>query len=306
MEELRKLEKVQRMVKFMDSRGVSVSNSDHHCNRFLANFMLFLLEPCGELAIDDKCCLISELIPRVSNFSTPSLYFHPVFVIAFENRLEVLFTAFISVCGGCVSTHCHRTREQWYVQLAIPDLKLYFQGNKRRRKTGRYSEEEYCCKGVLKIFSWWGSGINCPPLLLFTIAHINIYVILFLVFILMFCCLFQILRIFLNFSLSLGFEPILAGSSLRSCSQMKENSLLQNCNKNIAMIGLDSMQKANSTLEDFVSIYSKSNLFDMLMVYCYDTHQYFFNLNTHVFLLSLLLVNHLRWWKLDLGSLSMQ
>jgi hypothetical protein len=85
MEELRKLEKVQRMVQFMDSRGVSVSNSDHHCNRFLANFMLFLLEPCGDLAIDDKCCLISELIPRVSNFFTPSLYLLSVLIIAFEN-----------------------------------------------------------------------------------------------------------------------------------------------------------------------------------------------------------------------------
>jgi len=80
MEELRKLEKVQRMVSFMDFHGVSVSNSDHHHNRFIANFMLFLLEPCGDLAIDDKCCLISELMPRVSNFTTPSmsLYLRPV------------------------------------------------------------------------------------------------------------------------------------------------------------------------------------------------------------------------------------
>jgi len=78
MEELRKLEKVQRMVSFMDLHGVSVSNFDHHCNRFLANFMLFLLEPCGDLAIDDKCCLISELMPRVSNFTTPSMYLRPV------------------------------------------------------------------------------------------------------------------------------------------------------------------------------------------------------------------------------------
>ncbi|CAK8567287.1 unnamed protein product [Lathyrus sativus] len=136
MEELRKLEKVQRMMGFMDSRGVSVSNSDHHCNRFLANFMLFLIEPCGELAIDDKCCLISELMPRLSSSFVEDAYQHIV------------------------------------------------------------TEQE-----------------------------------------------------------NSGFEQNLVGSALRSCNQMKEMNLLQNYDKNIAMIGLDSMQKANSTLEDFCRSY---------------------------------------------------
>jgi hypothetical protein len=72
-------------------------------------------------------------------------------------------------------------------------------------------------------------------------------------------------RNFLEFSLSLGFEQNLVGNALRSCSQMKGNNMLQSYNENIAMIGLDSMQKANSTLEDFVSIYSKSNFYDMIM-----------------------------------------
>ncbi|XP_045814518.1 uncharacterized protein LOC123908057 isoform X1 [Trifolium pratense] len=136
MEELRKLEKVQRMVQFMDSRGVSVSNSDHNCNRFLANFMFFLLEPCGELAIDDKCCLISELIPRLSSPFVEDAHQHIV------------------------------------------------------------TEQE-----------------------------------------------------------NSGFEQNLVGNALRSCSQMKENNMLQSYNENIAMIGLDSMQKANSTLEDFCRSY---------------------------------------------------
>jgi hypothetical protein len=64
-------------------------------------------------------------------------------------------------------------------------------------------------------------------------------------------------RNFLEFSLSLGFEQNLVGNALRSCSQMKENNMLQSYNENIAMIGLDSMQKANSTLEDFVSIFQE-------------------------------------------------
>lgn len=136
MEELRKLEKVQRMVSFMDSHGVSVSNSDHHCNRFLANFMLFLLEPCGDLAIDVKCCLISELMPRLSSPFVEDAYQHVV------------------------------------------------------------AEQE-----------------------------------------------------------SNGFEQNLDGNALHSCSQMKDNNLLHGYNENIAMIGLDSMQKANSTLEDFCRSY---------------------------------------------------
>lgn len=127
------------------------------------------------------------------------------------------------------------------------------------------------CRSIENIFMV-GVWNQMPSKAVFAIAHINIYIILFLVFILMFCCLFQILRVFLNFSLSLGFEQNLVGSALHSCTQKKENNLLQNYNKNIAMIELDSMQKANSTLEDFVSIYSKSNIFDILMAYCYDTH----------------------------------
>ncbi|XP_004502412.1 uncharacterized protein [Cicer arietinum] len=136
MEELRKLEKVQRMVEFMDSRGVSVLNSDHHCNRFLANFMLFLFEPCGELGIDDKCCLISELMPRLSSPFVEDSYQHIV------------------------------------------------------------TEQE-----------------------------------------------------------NSGFQQNHVGNAQCTCNQMKENNLLQSFDENMAMIGLDSMQNANSTLEDFCRSY---------------------------------------------------
>lgn len=78
---------------------------------------------------------------------------------------------------------------------------------------------------------------------------------------------------FLEFLLSLGFQQNHVGNAQCTCNQMKENNLLQSFDENMAMIGLDSMQNANSTLEDFVSIYSKSNLFDMIMVLCYNNKQ---------------------------------
>ncbi|KAJ1381995.1 hypothetical protein SESBI_44650 [Sesbania bispinosa] len=134
MEELRKLEKVQRMVEFMESRGVS--NSDHHSNRFLANLMLLLIEPCGELGMDDKRCLVSDLMPRLSSAFLEDAYQHIV------------------------------------------------------------TEQE-----------------------------------------------------------NSGFQENHVGNALLSCNQMKEYSLLQSYNENMAMVRLDSMQKANSTLEDFCRSY---------------------------------------------------
>ncbi|KAL1336593.1 hypothetical protein HN51_030959 [Arachis hypogaea] len=70
MEELRKLEKVQRMVQFMESRALLVTpSSNDHGHRFVANLMLFLLQPCGggDLSINDKCSLLSDLMPRLSS-----------------------------------------------------------------------------------------------------------------------------------------------------------------------------------------------------------------------------------------------
>ncbi|KAJ7956796.1 ATP synthase subunit B [Quillaja saponaria] len=69
MEELRKLEQVQRTLQYMESRGIITSSttmSDLHSNRFLANFVLFLIQPCGELDMEKKCSLISEHIPKIS------------------------------------------------------------------------------------------------------------------------------------------------------------------------------------------------------------------------------------------------
>ncbi|XP_020209044.1 uncharacterized protein LOC109793717 isoform X1 [Cajanus cajan] len=137
MEELRKLEKVQSMLEFMESRRVSNSD-DHRSNRFLANFILFLIEPCGDLAMNDKCCLLSQFIPTLSPAFLDDAYQH----------------------------HLVATKQE-----------------------------------------------------------------------------------------DSDFQQSLVGSALRSCNQTKEYSLLQSCNESTAMVELDSMQMANSTLEDFCRSY---------------------------------------------------
>ncbi|KAH7566884.1 hypothetical protein JRO89_XS08G0248800 [Xanthoceras sorbifolium] len=72
MEELRKLEQVQRTLLFMQSRGLLASsssnnnNNDDDANRFLANLILLLVQPCGELDMDKKFSLISQHLPNIS------------------------------------------------------------------------------------------------------------------------------------------------------------------------------------------------------------------------------------------------
>ncbi|XP_075653411.1 uncharacterized protein LOC142623830 isoform X4 [Castanea sativa] len=65
MEELRKLEQVQRTLKFMESRAISTS-SDPDSSRFLANLILLLAQPCGELDMDSKCTLVYTHMPKIS------------------------------------------------------------------------------------------------------------------------------------------------------------------------------------------------------------------------------------------------
>ncbi|BAT86535.1 hypothetical protein VIGAN_04420100 [Vigna angularis var. angularis] len=86
MEELRKLEKVQRMLEFMESRGVS--NSNHHSNRFLANFIIFMIQPCGDLAINDKCSVLSLFIPTLSSSFLEDAYQHHHFTTTSEQSSE--------------------------------------------------------------------------------------------------------------------------------------------------------------------------------------------------------------------------
>ncbi|XP_028755165.1 uncharacterized protein LOC114758699 isoform X2 [Neltuma alba] len=153
MDELMKLEQVQSMLDFMGSRGLvkCSTDSDHQSNRFLANLMLFLIQPCGKLGMDKKCSLVCEFMPRLS------------------------------------STLLEET-SHWL-------------------NHGGMMKEENSSIG----------HNHCTPL---------------------------------------GGQQNLVGNSLRlSCDQMTYNNLLRNNDENLAMVGLDSMEDANSTLEDFCRSY---------------------------------------------------
>ncbi|KAG1366534.1 hypothetical protein COCNU_13G003240 [Cocos nucifera] len=64
MEALRKLERVQRMLSFMEARGLSFN--DQGSDRFLAHFLLFLVQPRGIVNLEKRCDLISELLQKIS------------------------------------------------------------------------------------------------------------------------------------------------------------------------------------------------------------------------------------------------
>ncbi|XP_058179566.1 uncharacterized protein LOC131298228 isoform X2 [Rhododendron vialii] len=70
MEGLRKLEEVQRTILLMQSEGfMSCSNNssnDPDSDRFLSNFILLLIQPCGGLDVEKKCQLIYANLPKIS------------------------------------------------------------------------------------------------------------------------------------------------------------------------------------------------------------------------------------------------
>ncbi|XP_052189520.1 uncharacterized protein LOC127799489 isoform X2 [Diospyros lotus] len=65
MEELKTLERAQRTLQLMQSRGDNNPN-DPDSDRFLANLILLLLHPCGELNLEKKCQLIYENLTEIS------------------------------------------------------------------------------------------------------------------------------------------------------------------------------------------------------------------------------------------------
>ncbi|XP_074371879.1 uncharacterized protein LOC141712734 isoform X2 [Apium graveolens] len=70
MEGLKKLEKVQNTMMFIQNRGLIDSSSPHlnhpDANRFLANFILLLIQPCGNLDMEAKSGLISASLSKIS------------------------------------------------------------------------------------------------------------------------------------------------------------------------------------------------------------------------------------------------
>ncbi|KAF3439260.1 hypothetical protein FNV43_RR17536 [Rhamnella rubrinervis] len=66
MERLRKLEELQRTMILMESHGIHTNSSDHDSTRFVSNLVLFMVQPCGELDLDQKCRLVSDYVPKMS------------------------------------------------------------------------------------------------------------------------------------------------------------------------------------------------------------------------------------------------
>ncbi|XP_022009714.1 uncharacterized protein LOC110909014 isoform X1 [Helianthus annuus] len=65
MEELKELEEVQNVMLMMPAIDSSSPSADS--KRFLANFTLFMMQPCGELDMNQKCTLISDHFPKISS-----------------------------------------------------------------------------------------------------------------------------------------------------------------------------------------------------------------------------------------------
>lgn len=54
---------------FMESNNFisqTPKSSDSDSHRFLAQFIIFLMEPCGKLTVEEKCSLISQHLPKMS------------------------------------------------------------------------------------------------------------------------------------------------------------------------------------------------------------------------------------------------
>ncbi|CAN6241546.1 unnamed protein product [Urochloa humidicola] len=65
MEALRELERVQRVLSLMSSRGFG-DTGGAAADRFLAQFLLFMVRPADSLSLEKKFLLVSELLGKVT------------------------------------------------------------------------------------------------------------------------------------------------------------------------------------------------------------------------------------------------
>lgn len=69
------------MLSLVETQGLSTN--DRESDRFIANFLLFMVQPCGVLDIQKKCHLINEHLNKISMLS-----FHASLQSVFEEGLE--------------------------------------------------------------------------------------------------------------------------------------------------------------------------------------------------------------------------
>ncbi|MCD7468155.1 hypothetical protein HAX54_006099 [Datura stramonium] len=97
MDELRKLENVQKIIQMMESHGIISSSSNTHnasSLRFLADLALLLVAPCCELYIDAKCQLIIDHVPKFSH-----AFFEEALQCASEQGVEQMVNTGPLDCG---------------------------------------------------------------------------------------------------------------------------------------------------------------------------------------------------------------
>uniref|UniRef100_A0A7N0VLE9 Uncharacterized protein n=2 Tax=Kalanchoe fedtschenkoi TaxID=63787 RepID=A0A7N0VLE9_KALFE len=68
MEELKKLEQVQKVLSLMQSHRITSSSRlpAPESDRFLSSLVLLLMQPCGELGFEEKCQLVCDNVPKLS------------------------------------------------------------------------------------------------------------------------------------------------------------------------------------------------------------------------------------------------
>ncbi|XP_002532872.3 uncharacterized protein LOC8281241 [Ricinus communis] len=166
MEELRKLEEVQRMLMLMQLNGVVASSNNNDSNRFLASLILLMIKPCGGLQINEKCHLITQHMPKISAsfLEEASFLFNQRGILEMEDK--------VSGCRNVVSTTHAREDNDELKQKNFEDMAVVsFDSLQRANST----LEDFC----RSYFMFHEMDINSPqaifkflPVLSFTESYI--------------------------------------------------------------------------------------------------------------------------------------
>ncbi|XP_062149395.1 uncharacterized protein LOC133858003 isoform X2 [Alnus glutinosa] len=164
MEELKKLEQVQRTLGFMESRGMATS-SDLESNRFLANLIVLLIQPCGELGLEKKCSLVSEHMPKISAafLEEASLLLSREGISEVEDKhngccMPAMISCFRNFVDNSLQLDCDNKKDAGLLQTNFEDMAMVgFDAMQRANST----LEDFC----RSYFMFHGMDVNRPQLL---------------------------------------------------------------------------------------------------------------------------------------------
>ncbi|OAY33429.1 hypothetical protein MANES_13G095500v8 [Manihot esculenta] len=169
MEDLRKLEEEQRMLMFMQSHGV-VSSSNKDSSRFLANLILLVIKPCGNLDLNEKCSLICEQIPKISSsfLEQASLLFNSQGPVQMEDKVS----GFQKSCVGSFPSPVSDRKDNGLKKKDFEDMAVVGLDAMQRANS---TLEDFC----RSYFMFHGMDMNHPqsifkflPVLSFTESYI--------------------------------------------------------------------------------------------------------------------------------------